>query len=256
MPFETADKLPDEAITQKSKLRSVNNTAFQAGEVLRYRLHYGIIDAGEAILQVRSTERDVMGRELLHMYGKGYSLGAFDWFFKVRDTYETYMDKDGLFPWLFIRRVDEGGYKIKQDYTFMQHKKSVDNGEGEVYKVPQATQDMLSAFYYARTIDYSNAKKGDIFRITCFVDDELWDQEIKFIGRETIKTRAGKFRCIKFVPIIQEGRIFKEEEDLLVWITDDGNKIPVLAKAKVFVGSIKMELTGYAGLANTPALVH
>ncbi|MFI5203958.1 MAG: DUF3108 domain-containing protein [Flavobacteriales bacterium] len=230
--------------------RNVKHTSFKAGEELRYRIHYGVVDAGEAILKLSTSDKKVNGRTLLHVEGTGRSLGAFDWFFKVRDKYESYIDEKGVFPWLFVRRVYEGGYEINQDYTFMQHKKTVDNGAGKKYTVPENVQDMISAFYYARTLNFDNAKKGDIFTITTFCDDTLFNLKIKFLAKETISLRKGKFKCLKFVPVVQTGRIFKNEEDLSVWITDDKNKIPILAKAKIWVGSIKMEVVEYKNLAN------
>jgi hypothetical protein len=109
---------------------------------------------------------------------------------------------------------------------------------------------MLSAFYYARAMDYSNAEPGQEYVIPCFMDNERWDLRMRFVKKETIKLRNGKYRCLKFQPVVQEGRIFKTNEDLNVWITDDANHIPVLAQAKVLVGSIKLELSDYTGLAN------
>ncbi|MFP5471285.1 MAG: DUF3108 domain-containing protein [Bacteroidia bacterium] len=235
-------------------LRQVKHNAFGVGEKLTYRLHYGAIDAGEAIIKVESASKKIKDRELLHVVGEGKSISAFDWFFKVRDRYESYIDKDGVFPWLFIRRVDEGGFKINQDYTFYQHKKKVSDGQ-TLYNVPENIQDMISSFYYARTLDYSTAKVGDVFTINTFVDGEIFPLKIKYLGKETVKIRNGKYRCLKFAPVIQTGRVFKSEEDLNVWITDDGNKIPLLAKAKILVGSIKMELTKYENLANPIAKV-
>lgn len=230
--------------------RNVKHTSFQAGEELRYRIHYGVVDAGEAVLKVTASDKKVNGRNVLHVEGTGRSLGAFDWFFKVRDKYESYIDEKGVFPWLFVRRVYEGGYEINQDYTFMQHKKKVDNGSGKTYIVPENVQDMISAFYYARTLNFDGAKKGDIYTITTFCDDTLYNLKIKYVGKETVSLRKGKFKCLKFVPVLQTGRIFKNEEDLSVWITDDKNKIPILAKAKIWVGSIKMEVVEYKNLAN------
>ena len=115
---------------------------------------------------------------------------------------------------------------------------------------PEFVQDMLSAYFYARTVDYSKAKKGDIFTIMTLIDDEIFHLKMKYIGKETIEIGAGKFRCIRFAPVVQKGRVFKKEEDLSVWISDDANHLPILAKAKILVGSIKMELTEYSGLAN------
>lgn len=187
---------------------------------------------------------------MYHIVGTGRSNSSFDWFFKVRDRYETYMDVEGVFPWLFVRRIDEGGYTKAQDYQFYQNKGEVRNEKEEIYKVPHGIQDMISSFYYSRTIDYSNAKVGDIFEFDSFVDEEIYPLRIKYAGKKTIKIKEGKFRCLVFHPAVQEGRIFTSDEDLTVYITDDENKIPILASAKILVGSIRMELTGYKNILN------
>ncbi|MBX7094786.1 MAG: DUF3108 domain-containing protein [Flavobacteriales bacterium] len=234
----------------EGSFRKINNVSFKPGEELRYRMHYGFVDAGEATLKVKDCDRKMNGRKMLHVEGVGNTISAFDWFFKVRDRYESYIDAEGVFPWLFIRRVNEGGYVINQDYTFLQHKKKVDNGEGKTFETPEMVQDMISAFYYARTLDFQNAKKGDEFTIPMFYDNTNFPLKIKFVGRETINVRMGKFRCLKFAPVVEKGRVFKSEEDLAVWVTDDNNKIPLLAKAKILVGSIKMEVVEYKNLAS------
>jgi hypothetical protein len=229
------------------KYRTVRNNAFKVGEKLTYRLHYGIIDAAQATLEVKKVDKKVNKRSLLRVVGKGKSIGSFNWFFKVDDRYESYIDEKGMFPWVFLRRVNEGGYKINQDYTFIQSKGKVKEGAKE-YKAPTNVQDMISSYYYARTLDFSNAKKGDVFEFNSFVDGEVFPLKIKFLGKEKVKIRKGKFNALKFSPVVQVDRIFKEEDDLQVWISDDENKIPLLAKAKILIGSIKMELTEYEGL--------
>jgi len=231
------------------------NEAFKEGEVLSYRLHYGIIDAGVAIIEVMPQIQDFGGHKVYHIVGNGYSKGTFNWFFKVKDRYETYIDKDALVPWYFMRRCDEGGYIINQDYLFNHYAKKVDIGGGQQYDIPSGIQDMLSSFYYARNIDFTDAKEGTIYEIPSFVDKQTWTLKIKYVGKETIDTDVGKFRCIKFRPIIQTGRIFKKEEDLNVWITDDKNHIPIRAQAKILVGSIKMDLTSYKNLANATSKI-
>lgn len=238
------------------ELPKVKNEAFKRGEMLTFRLHYGIIDAGEATLSITDETRKLGGRKTFHIVGLGKSKGAFDWFFKVRDRYETYIDEQSIVPWLFVRRVNEGGYKIEQDYIFNHFSKKVDVGGGEMHPIEPNMQDMLSAFYAARTFDLSAAKPNQIYSINCFMDKEVWPLKIKFIGRETITTDLGTFRCLKFRPIVQKGRVFKKEEDLNVWITDDKNHIPIKGQADVLVGSIKMELTKYSGLANSVAKVN
>ncbi len=242
---ETSDKLPVR-----------KNIAFKPGEVLTYKLHYGIIDAGVAVLEVKPEVLKLGGREVYHIVGNGYTTGTTDWFYKVRDRYETYMDKNALLPWLFVRRVDEGGFKFSQDYAFNHYTKQVDIGNNQKYDVPSGVQDMVSAFYLARNLDLSNAQPGDEFTVPCFVDKELWPLKIRFTGREVIDTEIGKYRALKFQPIVQKGRVFKKDEDLTVWISDDQNHIPLRAKANILIGSVKMDITSAKNLANTPARVN
>jgi len=229
---------------------NASNKAFKTGEKLKYLISYGFIDAGEAILEVNSTTKKGNNRDLLHVKGTGRTLGGFNAFFKVLDTYESYIDKAGVFPWEFVRRVNEGGYKIEQDYIFHHHKYKVKTGEGKEYKVPMAIQDMMSSFYYARTLNFKNIKKGDVFEFNCFMDEEVFLLKIKYVGEEDIHIRKGKFNCLKFVPVIQTGRLFEDENDVNFWVTNDANRIPILVKAKIPVGSIKMHLVDWDGLKN------
>ena len=231
--------------------REVENKAFKDGEFLKYKLAYGFMNAGEATLEVKKVKKKIQGREILHIVGRGYSISAFDWFFKVRDKYETYLDEEGIFPWLFVRRIEEGGYKKEQDYKFFQNQGRVEHVQKElVYKVPHGVQDMISSFYYARTIDFTDAKKNQVYQFDSFVDGEVYPIKIKYVGTKNIRVNAGKFECMVFHPVVQEGRIFKKDDDVTVYITNDENKIPVLARAKILVGSVRMELIDYKNLAN------
>ena len=226
------------------------NTAFKAGEILSYRLHYGVMDAGVILMEVKPEVLEVAGRKVYHIVGNGYSKGTFDWFFKVRDRYETFIDKDAMLPLMFVRRVYEGGYTINQDYTFNHYTNKVDVGGGEKIEIPAGTQDMISAFYSARNLDLTNAKEGDIFTINSIVDKEIWPLKIRYVGKEKITCDIGTYNCVKFRPIVQKGRIFKSEDDLNVWLTDDKNHVPLRAQAKLLVGSIKLDITSVKNLAN------
>lgn len=235
---------------------SASSLPFKRGEMLEYRVHYGVINAGTATIRLSEKTSTYQNEPVLHAIGTGKSNSFFDFFFKVRDRYESIIHATHLKPIKFVRRVDEGGYKIEQDYVFDHEKDIVDNGEGNKYKLPyDNVQDMISAFYYARTFDYSNAKPGDIFDIPTFLDNEVWHMKMKFLGTDTVEVDKGTFSCFKFVPVVQKGRIFKEEEDLLVWVTNDKNRIPVLAQAKILVGSVRVDLMNYEGLAHPVARI-
>ena len=244
-------------ILQKGIAQTNRNTterAYQPNEILEYRVHYGFIDAGEARLEVASELKDFNGRQCLHVIGTGRSTGAFDWFFSVRDRYESYIDTESLMPWMFIRKVDEGGYTINQNVKF-NHAKKTATSEKKTISTPGHVQDIISAFYYARTLDFNNAQPGDTFTINTYLDDEVFPLVIKYVGKQTIKNKAGKFRCIVFHPMLLEGRVFKEQEGMTIWVTDDKNRIPVRAEAEILIGSIKMDLKNYSGIASPLALV-
>lgn len=262
-PTEPPTASVSTAPTTAGVLKKVNNKAFIPGEKLKYRVHYGFMDAGEAILEVKPAIKTFGGREVYHVVGTGRSLGAFDWFYKVRDRYETFIDREAMVPWHFIRDVDEGGYKIDETMTFNPLKRtvvtqSVRNKKDPVkgtYQVPEGIQDMVSAFYYSRTIDISNLKEGDIIPINAFIDNEVVPLNIRYDGREVVKTRKGSFNCLRFKPMVQAGRVFKAKDELTIWISDDANRIPVRVESQVIVGSIKMDLVDYDNLANPMNLV-
>lgn len=238
----------------QGELRSIRHQAFRPGEKLNFRIHYGFVDAGTATLEVAGETKKIGPRECYHMIGSGKSVGAFDWFFKVRDRYESFVDRDAMIPWLFLRKIEEGGYKKDQRVIFNHYKDSAVSEKKTIF-IPDYTQDLISAFYYARTIDFSTSKPGDVFPITGYLDDEVIPLNIKFVGREKISTPLGTFNSIMFRPMLQQGRIFKEEEDMTVWVSDDLNRIPLRVQSNILVGSIKMDLTGYENLANPPAVV-
>ncbi|WP_294670418.1 DUF3108 domain-containing protein [uncultured Fluviicola sp.] len=233
---------------QEIALPTVSNNSFQTGEKLRYRITYGFIDAGEAVLEVKETsKKGNRTRDLYHIKGTGKTLGGFNAVYKVNDVYESYIDKKGIFPWQFVRRVEEGGYKLSQDYAFKQDKQKVHNGQKD-FSTPSGIQDMISSFYYARTLNFKSAKVGDTFEFKCFMDDEIWPLKVKYLGDEKISIRKGKFNCMKFAPVVQTGRVFKKQDDLSFWVTKDENRIPILVKAKIPVGSIKLHLVEWSGL--------
>jgi hypothetical protein len=225
------------------------NVSYKCGEKLTFRVHYGMIDAGECSLEIMPAYEKIGPRDCYHIVGIGKSLGAFNMFFKVIDRYETVIDDEALTPWLFIRRVNEGGYKINQNYSFNPYKHTVNTGK-ETVVVPDSIQDLLSAFYFARTFDFKNIKEGDFFEVKIYLDEKLYPMGIKFLGRETVATKLGKFQCLKFSPQLERGRIFKEQEGMTLWISDYLNHIPIRLESDLLIGSIKIDLSDYSGLSN------
>lgn len=244
------------AIGLNGQLRTVNNQCFGAGEELKYVLHYGIFNAGEATLKVKKTKPNKTNkRKQWYVEGIGKTTGTFSWFFKVYDEYASTIDAEGVFPYHFKRRVNEGGYKISQDYYFNHAEDKLKTHKNEEFAISKYAQDMISAFYYARTLNFDTAKVGDVYRFQSFVDEKEDTLRIKYLGKRFVNIRNGKYRVMAFCPVVIEGNIFENDEALVVYISDDKNRVPVLAEAKILVGSVKMELESYKNLMHPLAKV-
>ncbi|HJS01761.1 MAG TPA: DUF3108 domain-containing protein [Flavobacterium sp.] len=231
---------------------SQSDSAYGVGEWFKFRIHYGIVNAGYATLEVKDAT--VNHKKVFHVIGKGYTTGVSRFFFKVNDTYESYIDKDSGVPYRFIRKIDEGGYTKNQEGFFNQ---ATDRVTVKDYKrktektlvIPKNTQDILSTFYYLRnypTID--KIKPGESIEIDMFFDDETTKFKLKFIGRQNITTKFGVVSSMVFKPLVQSGRVFKQQESLTVWVSDDENRLPVRIKAELAVGSLKADLDAFKGL--------
>ena len=229
------------------EFRKVENKAFKAGEKLTFDVKYGFVTAGVATMAVPKIKK-ISGRDAYNIAFEVNSVPSFDWVFKVRDRYETYMDVEGLFPWRFEQHVREGSYTRDFSAFFDQRKNKAKTSEGE-YNIPKNVNDIVSAFYLARTFDYSKMKNGDKVHLQNFFKDRVYDLDVRFVGRERVSVTAGTFDCIIIEPLVLEGGLFKSEGSILIWLTNDDLKIPVKVKTKVVIGSIDAELTKYEGLA-------
>ncbi|WP_459210096.1 DUF3108 domain-containing protein [Aquimarina rhabdastrellae] len=226
--------------------------SFDNGEWFKFRIHYGVFTASYATLEVK--EEVLNNTPVYHVVGIGKSSGFLSLFFKVEDYYETYIDKEVVKPYRFIRKINEGGYTKDIEINFDHQKKEAfvfnkKHNTKKSFSTQEKVQDMMSAFYYLRNnIDVSNLKTGDEKIINMFFDSENYKFKLKFLGREVIKTKMGKIACLKFRPYVQADRVFKEEESLTVWVSDDDNRMPVKIKADILVGSIDADLDAFKGL--------
>ncbi len=226
--------------------------AFEIGEWFKFRIHYGIVNAGYATVEVKEGERN--NKKVFHAVGRGYTTGMTKLFFKVDDLYESFFDKETSKPYQFVRKIDEGGYKKNQEGFFKQDSnqvlvKNYISKEEKTFSVSENVQDILSTFYFLRNNpNVDKLKKGESIGVDMFFDDESTKFKLKFMGTEDISTKFGTVNCMIFRPLVQSGRIFKEEESLTVWISNDDNKIPVRIKASLAVGSIKADLDSFKGL--------
>ncbi len=228
--------------------------AFASGEFFKFRVHYGLLNAGYATLEVK--DETLSGQPVFHVVGKGFSTGMTKFFFEVEDVYESYIDKDTRNPYRYVRKINEGGYTKNQEGFFNQRTnrilvKDYKHKTEKAFDFPKNAQDILSSFYYLRNYPNINKiKAGESVIIDMFFDGEITKFKLKFIGREDIKTKFGIVSTMIFRPLVQSGRIFKEEESLTIWISDDYNKIPLRIKASLLVGALKADLEEYKGLNN------
>ncbi|WP_432412073.1 DUF3108 domain-containing protein [Rasiella sp. SM2506] len=242
-----------------SMLAFSQEKAYGDGEWFKFRIHYGFVTAGYATLQVDNAVLD--GKEVYHIKGEGVTTGMSKFFFKVEDYYDSYVDKQKDIPYKFIRKIDEGGHTkdIEVDFNHKSGKALVHNKKHqtkELVDFPKDAQDMVSAFYYLRNnLDTQNIQVGETINMNMFFDDESYKFKLKFLGREELNTEFGKVPTLKFRPYVQAGRVFKEKESLTVWVTDDGNKMPVLIKADLAVGSLKASLVQFKGLRHSFRIV-
>ncbi len=235
------------------------NTAFQIGEKLTYKIYYnwGFIwlSAGEVYFKVDTATYKNKNVFFFDSYGATYK--KYDWFFKVRYKYEAYAELSSLKPLKFKRKTYEGGYKVHNNYYFDYKKNKIYSFTQNSYKpftkdtleLPPCTFDVLTVIYYSRNIDFSKYNVNDKIPLSMVIDNELFNLYIRYLGKEVIETRDNeKYRCIKFTALLVEGALFSGGEEMTVWVTDDDNKIPVVVEAKILVGSIKTFLIETKGL--------
>lgn len=239
--FAQDDSLPDSTTLHAGPALEVlpaSPEPFRAGESLRFSVQYGFIKAGTAWLEVPEVV-DWNGHPSWRLVARAESNGFFDKVYKVRNRIESIWDQERRFSWRYFEDRHEGGYTANDTLTFEPDSGQVRYKNGATYAVPPQVQDALSAFYYTRfqalplggsvTFDYHASRKSA-------------PMEVKVLGRQRIKTPAGRFNCIVIEPMLKAGGIFKNKGRLVIWLTDDERRMPVLMRSKVLIGSISVTL--------------
>jgi len=216
-------------------------TPYIKGERFKYKISFGPIIAGYGELLISDLTR-YNGQSVYHMIGKGRTAPFFDWFFKVRDTYETHIDTASKNPLFFNRNVYEGGHVIKQKYNF-NHKNNLVQTDNGNFHITDSTQDMLSAYYFARTLKKEQIGKDSLFSVNIFMDEEIYILEVKYLYNESVSTNYGKIKCLVFQPKMQKGRVFADEEKMKIWISDDKNRILVKVETEIWAGKIVAKIS-------------
>jgi hypothetical protein len=228
------------------------NSSFKEGEWFEFRIYYGIFNASYASIEL---SRDTLKKiPVFHAKGYGRTTGLARLFFKVEDYYESFFTPQKISPIWFIRDIYEGGYTKNVEILFDHEKKFAHvtdkkKNKKNTFPIEENAQDLISAFYYLRNFyPKGKVRKNESFNINMFFDNENYVFKLKYLGKQILRTKIGKIKCLKFRPFVQSGRIFREQESVTLWISDDLNKIPVRLQADLLIGSIKADLENYKNL--------
>lgn len=239
----------DEGKTYTNDACTIKNVAFKAGEKVSFTVYYNVagvyVNAG--IATFTNTLETLNGKPVYHIVGEGKTNDSYDWIFKVRDKYETYIDTTTMQAMKFVRNVHEGNHKKYQLVTFNKTANTAITNDG-VFKVPACVQDVVSSVFYARNIDFSILRPNDKIAFSMFLDNEVYNMYIRYLGKETVTTRYGKFKAIKFKPMLIKGTIFEGGENMTVWVTDDANHVPVRIESPIVVGKVKIDMMSFENL--------
>lgn len=229
------------------EITKTSEPVFKAGEKLSYKMKYGFFTAAEANIRVEDSPTKFEGQPAYHIIAEGKTAGTFDVFYKVRNRYETYVDRTTLMPYFYAETRRESSYRHTDKVTFDHDKNTITAAKG-TFPSEGKVFDFVSAYYFARCIDVTKIHIGQKFDLQYFLEDGIHILSITYVGREKVKCSMGTFNCLKFNPTIIPGRIFRKDSKLYLWITDDNNRIPVKAHVEVVVGSLTMDLTAASGL--------
>ncbi len=232
---------------------SASFSSYTSGEWFEFRMHYeNFINAGKAEISLKEVTYN--NQKAYHAKGYGYTTGLTKLFFKVEDDYQSVFDIKSNKPYKYVRKINEGGY-TKDQVGFFDHAKNTvlvkdfKNNTEEVYQTTTNTQDILSSFYYLRNHpNVDKLKTNEIIDIDMFFDGEIFKFQLKFLGKEDVKTKFGMVPALKFRPFVQAGRVFKEQESLTVWVSADKNKLPIKMKADLAVGALHADIERFKGL--------
>jgi hypothetical protein len=225
----------------------VDENPFKPGEKLTYNVKFGPVVGGKAtILLKKATHNDI---PVFHSIAQGRTIGFAEALYSVNDLFESYFDINSGLPYKIIRDVKEGNYrKHEEAYLDRTENTAYSVREDSLLQVPSDIMDMVSLIYYIRRLDYSHLASGDVIKSVTYFDDEIFPFDIRYKGKEVIRTKFGKIRCHRFDPVVEPGRMFESEDDMQIWLSDDLNVIPIKVRFDLLVGSLRMELDEYTNL--------
>lgn len=225
------------------------NTAFTVGENLTYQIRYGFVVGGITTLSL--SEALYKKKLVFHALAIGQTTGIANTIYGVKDTYESWFDKETNLPYKQVRNIKEGHYSLYNEVTYDRKNNTVQSKLSGEHKVPEKILDLCSTFYYLRRVDFSKVNEGDVIFVNLYFSDEIFPFRLRYLGKETIRTKFGKISCLKISPVVEVGRMFKTQDDMTIWFTDDDNCLPVLVRMDIrIVGAVFLKLIKYENTAN------
>lgn len=232
------------------------SSRFVTGEHLEYRVHYGFINAAEAVVDVSNKLHQINNRPCYRVDVRGRTTGAFDLVTRVRDSWQSYIDTSTILPHEFYMSQREGKFRKDQKVQFDHASDKIlskDQDATKEHRAPNNIHDMISGYYYLRTIDFARMKAGEVVGVKAFYDNEFYDMRVKYLGRDVVKTKFGQINVFKIVPMMPtKTDFFEDSESIRIWVSDDENRVPVKVEVDLSIGSIEMDLKRYKGLKSEP----
>jgi len=228
------------------------NNAYSHGERLEYRVHYGFVNAGESVMTVSDQLYRINGKPCFRIEVTGRTVGSFDLFLRIRNSWGTYVDTNQFLPQKSFRSIQEGKYNRMEETYFDYDKKlarmEVKEKQPVLVKIPDLLQDMVSGYYSLRLQEYKSLNNGDTLFLKGILEDQIYDFKIRYMGRYWLKTKYGHIRTILLKPVMPNNVLFAGENAISLWISDDANKIPLKCKADLVVGAVELDLKGMSNL--------
>ncbi len=243
------------AFRAKDTYRQIPNSSFGTGERIEYRVHYGFINAAEAKVEVANSVVRINNRPCYRVNVTGRTVGAFDLVSRVRDQWRSYIDTAAILPQMFQQNIEENKHRKQETLTF-NHSSDVvyqddkDRQEKKSYKVPDNVHDVISGYYFLRTMNFDRFTEGQLIEVPTFFSGEVYPMRVRYRGREVIKTKFGKIRVIKLNPVMPNNKLFKGDDSVRIWVSDDDNKVPVKVEVDLWIGALEMDLKSFRGMRN------
>jgi hypothetical protein len=226
--------------------------AYLPGEEIRYRVHYGFLTAGEAIMRLTDKYYLVNKKVCFRAEVIGNSKGAFDRIVRIRNVWGAYFDTLSFLPQKAFRSIAENRYRKKEE-TYFDHENKIANvksedDKAETVAISAGIQDMVSGYYFLRLQNYEGFRKNDTLKMKGIFENKTYDFHILYLGKERVKTRFGKAAAFVISPIMPSNSLFRGKYPIKMWISDDPNRIPLKIEAELLLGSVELDIEQYQNL--------